>query len=442
MRTRLTTIPRVSSGYIQLDFAKDMGVSYNTTVLHGNLVHGYALTGYSGIADVALPSSVLDVWYLSSSDTTVVLCDNGYVTTVNSSGSTTTSSMAVQNYSCSTLLDYNTCSILISGSSGYMYNNGTLTVVDNMPQFDSMASHKGRVFGVAGNRVSYCKILDATNWSQSIDAGGYIDMPSSIGKCHTIISRGDYLYVMGDNGIVKLYASSDPRQFSLTVMTSDVTDVCSGTAVLCGDNIWWLSSSGVYQIDGTTVKRMLTLDDNVNYSYDTTAHSAYYQGKLILPIRADFADNTKVGCEYGSYICNALLVVDTHQCTYQLLRGIDALRVRVASGIAVVANGSSVLHSIGSASTQRQWCSRDISLGAYQHKRIDSVAVSTRYPITLKITSGTLSRSYCVEAGCHRVPVRLRGSSFGVSVGQSCTLMHIDQLGIYYTTFGKDKIGG
>lgn len=441
----LTTIPKVCSGYKLLDFAKDKGASYNTDVLHDNLVHTDGIVNYNdGNCDIVAPSSIIDAWHLALDvPLTVAMTDDGYITYYCNGQSTTNNTMSYPNYRCSTVFDYDEPMLIISeGSNGYKFDNGTATSVSNMPQFVCMTEHCGRVFGVANSRVSYSALLDATNWQVALSAGGYIDMPSSIGSCHTIISRGDYLYVIGQCGIVQLYIQSDPGNFKLSVMTCNITNICSGTAVLCGDNIWWLSESGVYQLDGTDVELMLTLDDDVVYDYSSTMPSTYYNGKLIIPIRATFPDNNRIGCEKDSYWCNTLLVIDTHTCTYHLLRGVDIVRAKATNKVALCDKTSNTLLSLGSSIEHRQWTSQQLQLSGHSHKRIDSIVVDTVYPVTLHVASGKHSRSYHIESGRHRVAVRMRGDTFVVSLQEKCQYMNVEPLGIYYTAFGTDETGG
>ncbi len=444
MDAKLTTIPKVHSGYKQLDYAKDMGYAHNTTVQYDNLVDTNGLVVYNdGNCDMVATNKIVDAWYLPSIDTTLLLKDNGYLEWFNNGEMSTTITAFLPYYMCSTMYDYDGPVVIIRGQlNGYMFDSGSVTFISSMPMLQCMTQHYGRVFGIVDNRVHYCKLLDPTDWSVSLDAGGYVDMPSSIGQCHTIISRGDYLYIVGNNGIAQLYAKSDATAFRLTVLASNVTDICSGTAVLCGDNIWWVSSSGVYQLDGTDVELMVTLDDDVVYDYTSTKPSTYYQGKLIVPMAVQYPDNNKVGCEQGTYTCNTLLVVDTHTCTYQLLRGIDAQRVVVANKLGVVINDSDTLYTLDTNTDSRRWVSSSLTLSGCDHKRIDSVVVDTQYPVTLTVASGKQSRSFNIEQGRHRVQVRLRGNSFTVSLSQKCQYMHIEPIGIYYTAFGTDKTGG
>lgn len=444
MDAKLTTIPKVHSGYKLLDYTKDIGYSYNTAVQYDNLVDTNGLVVYNdGACDMVASGNIVTAWYLPSTDTTLMLKSLGYLEWYADGELTELMPARLPDYMCSTMFDYDGPVVIIRGlQNGYMYDSGTVTFISSMPMLECMTQHYGRVFGIADNRVHYCKLLDPTDWSVSLDAGGYVDMPSSIGQCHTIISRGNYLYIVGNNGIAQLYAKSDATEFKLTVLTSNVTDMCSGTAVLCGDNIWWVSESGVYQLDGTDVELMVSLDDDVVYDYTSTKPSAYYQGKLIVPIAVQYPDYNKVGCEQDTYTCNTLLVVDTHTCTYQLLRGIDALRVVVANKLAVLVNNSNTLYALDTNTDSRMWVSSQLTLSGCDHKRIDSVVVDTQYPVTLCVTSGKQSRSYNIEQGRHRVQVRLRGNTFAVAVAQKCQHMHIEPIGIYYTAFGTDKTGG
>ncbi len=443
--TTVTTIPAVSSGYRELGYSKDYGYSYNNAIAGDDLVTGDRLTLYSeGDNIIQSSSDIVAVWTLLLDPVVTVTIDSIGVVTLHSEGVASPLATTISGYKCGAVFDYNGPVVVLSSSSGcYMCNGTELVAIDTMPTVDSMTSHFGRIYGIEGRRLHYCKLVDITNWEHSLYEGGYIDLPSSIGVCHTIISRGDYIYCMGSGGIAKLYAKSDPQQFTLDIMSVDMSPVCKGTAVLCGDNIWWLSTDGsVYQLDGTDREQMLTLRDNNVYHYDSTLASGYYEGRYVVPISVTYPDHKRIGCQRIAHANNTLLVVDTIQSSYQLIRGVDATAVMATNKLAVCVNGSSNLYTLGANSVNSYWQSDRLQLCGQQYKRIDSIAIDSQCPVTIVVASGKQSRQYYVDAGLRRLRVGMRGQWFYVGVSHSGSSMRVSPLGVYYTAFGTDKTGG
>ncbi len=140
------------------------------------------------------------------------------------------------------------------------------------------AMHYERLFAVSGCRVRYSKPLVPDNWEQAVQDAGYVDLPSEGGDTVAIVSYKERLYLFREHGITQLRALGDTLNFKAVTMPYACGKILAGSVRTCGENVLFLTESGLYSFGGAACERI----DGAGTSFiDLSApvSAAAYDGK-------------------------------------------------------------------------------------------------------------------------------------------------------------------
>ena len=93
---------------------------------------------------------------------------------------------------------------------------------------------------------------------------------------------------------------------------------------MCGEYIVFMTRDGVYKFNGASVTKINALPKQLIGEINENAVSASLQDKYYLALRLNFGDNQTIGCENEvDMVNNALIKLDLHDNSFQILRGVD-----------------------------------------------------------------------------------------------------------------------
>lgn len=151
------------------------------------------------------------------------------------------------------------------------------------PKIKSMAVGLDRLFIVTDERpysVLYSDDTDPTNWTMSADDAGEINFADNMGKVVKVFSLDNYIFVIRQFGIIKIYGGKNGSDFTLSRIFNSTGEIFDGTAEISGDYIVFYSTEGLHKFDGLSTKRIFCgLDDVVDKTSDMFAicqNNKYY----------------------------------------------------------------------------------------------------------------------------------------------------------------------
>jgi hypothetical protein len=224
---------------------------------------------------------------------------------------------------------YNGADCLIGMSdSGEMiiYDGDTATTITSCPSLIDACVHYDRIYGIVANssRVYFSAILDPTDWSSSLDSGGYITLTDEGGQVKKIVSFKDSLYIFREYSIHKLTAYADQTDFNMSKVYTSNNQIYTNTVAVCNDRIIFLADDGFYSFDGYTCTKIMRgvfpLLDDKTYSVGCYFNHKYYVASNLIK------DDEVVGDEiYTSYEMknNAMFVYDLDLGEECIFRGAD-----------------------------------------------------------------------------------------------------------------------
>lgn len=298
--------------------------------------------------------------------------------------------------------------------------------VESAPDITSLALHYERLFVTVGgekNAVWFSDDLDPTNWDASLSGGGFIQMLDERGSLNRVISYLNYVYVFRDYGISRITAFGAQTEFSVSNLFVSSGKIYSGSVCLCGDAVIFLAEDGLYMFDGLSANKLLP---NLDGLFESGEHSCSFwsAGKYYLAFERK-KDGAVVGCESGSYVNNALLVLDVNKGTYALSRGVDIVGFSRADDDGVIAITSGGLTGrvvkcgmLFGTPLPKKWSIPKTDLGDGGQKTVREISVATKYPIDVVVRSDTGEKEvkFSGAVGVKKKRVSFRGRRLGFDI--------------------------
>lgn len=141
----------------------------------------------------------------------------------------------------------------------YIWNDPATTPIKviNAPSLHSGVIHYERLFGVGDpdhiNRIWFSAQFNPTDFTVSLDRGGYIDVLGDKGRALKVMSFMDAVYVFWQYGISRIKAYSYQSDFSYSEIYSCDSEILPNSIQLCGDQVIFAAKNGVYRFDGVNV---------------------------------------------------------------------------------------------------------------------------------------------------------------------------------------------
>lgn len=214
------------------------------------------------------------------------------------------------------LASNNQMKIWLTGYSPYTINN--------TPIITSMCMNDGVLFCTIKEpafKVWYASDLDAENVGNISNNSGFVSLEDELGYARKIVTFNEDVYVFRDYGISKInYVKKD---VSVSQVYSSNTRIYTNTVSVCGNSILFMTKEGLYSYNGVKVsKTNVNLSNMITLGNDC-AVAASLGEKYYLALKLNFDDNNKILCEQNNCINNALVIVDTKDFSFEIIRGVD-----------------------------------------------------------------------------------------------------------------------
>lgn len=221
---------------------------------------------------------------------------------------------------------YNQDCLMLSGDSGTMLVAGFGTETsEQAPKILSCCTHYGKLFAIIeGKRgtLVYTDDTDVLNWQDEKTKD--LDFSDGRGNLNKVLSYEDYLYIFRDFGITKVSIYGSDEEFSISHQYFSDSVIYPDTISQSGDNIYFLTASGLKVFNGSSVKDLeIDCQELFNCCENRNATAVCFEGKYYLACKGDFKDDAVVGCEGEGFINNMLLVYDLSSKKVDVVRGVD-----------------------------------------------------------------------------------------------------------------------
>ncbi len=218
----------------------------------------------------------------------------------------------------------------------------------NAPIITSMCMNEGVLFCTIKEpafKVWYATDLDAENVGNISSTSGYISLEDDLGYARKIVTFDESVYVFRDYGISKInYIKKD---ITVSQIYATNTKIYTNTVAVCGNNILFMTKEGLYSFNGVKVSKVsLNVLDNVKIDNINAVASSLGE-KYYLALKMDFNDGKQILCEQQDFVNNALIVVDTHNFSFEIVRGVDIksllpLRTELFEKMLVIFNSGNI----------------------------------------------------------------------------------------------------
>lgn len=147
-------------------------------------------------------------------------------------------------------------SVLVCGEKKtYLYSflTGATMLFQNASIVGGCVCRERVVLG-GGFTVYYSAPLDASDFSESIDGAGKVELPSILGEIVGVISLGENVFVFRRFGITKLTGGGAGREFVFEDLPYASAGIVGESIVICKDEILFLSAEGICAFNGNRVR--------------------------------------------------------------------------------------------------------------------------------------------------------------------------------------------
>lgn len=312
----------------------------------------------------------------------------------------------------------------------------------------SLCSHYERLFATTSTnkrQVRFSKDFDITNWDETSDAGGFIELVDDRGNINKVLSLNDYVYLIRDFGISRLSAYGDQSEFSVTHICHTSNIIYANTATVCGDRIVYLATDGLYYCVGSNVYKFnIKINDLFDKSALSSACACYYDGKYYLSARMNFDDGKTISCESETdYKNNVLIEFDLQTQKLNITRGIDicAMASFVFDGwqrLAVLFNGSNN-QKIGqltddgkvfNVATKKCWQSPATDLATLASKSVRSVSLISPTDVDIIIKTEQESQTLHILGSekLQKLVCNVKGVKISVAIETDSPTLYISNI--------------
>lgn len=333
----------------------------------------------------------------------------------------------------------------------YLWNLDTTPVKSTKNlHLTSLCSHYERLFATTStnkHQVRFSKDFDITNWNETSDAGGFIELVDDRGNINKVLSLNDYVYLIRDLGISRLSAYGDQSEFSVTHICHTSNLIYANTATVCGDRIVYLATDGLYYCVGSSVyKYNIKINDLFDKTALNTACACYYDGKYYLSARMNFDDGKNISCESETdYKNNVLIEFDLQTQKLNITRGIDicAMTSFVFDGwqrLAVLFNGANNQKigqltddgKIFDSATKKCWQSPATDLSTLAQKSVRSISLisPTNVDITIKTERESQTLHVLGSDKLQKLVCNVKGVKISVAIESNSQTLHISNLSL------------
>ncbi len=299
--------------------------------------------------------------------------------------------------------------IFSEGGKLYWWNGEDAPKASALESVTSVEVYDSRVFAsVRGSeRLYYSTMSNPIAFAES-SGGGYLDLSDDRGGINRLISFSGNLFVFKDYGIVRI-SERETGGFSVHSLYLEGGRIYPDTICLCGDVIVFMTDSGFYRFNGSSVKPVMKEIFSLVLP-SANASAAYHDGKYFLA--AESSEGTVLICYDFSCVT--------------LTRNIGIKKL-YPMGDRLCCLSNAVLGEIAKTGSYfgnplpKRWVSSTMDFGTSRIKCLRSVLIGTSCPVTLTVTADGVTRSYDMDESRQEVALNLRGKriSFGIHTTQT-----------------------
>lgn len=195
--------------------------------------------------------------------------------------------------------------------------------ISDVPIITSMCMNDSVLFCTIkqpAHKIWYATDLDPEKVGNITNYSGFISLEDNLGDAKKVVVFNEDVYVFRDYGISKI------TQYSGTYTANQVylsnTKIYTNTVSVCGNNILFMTKDGLYSFNGVKVsKTSVSLLNSLSVQNDGAVASSLGE-KYYLALHMDFNDDKQILCE-GECVNNVVIIVDTADFTYEIIRGVD-----------------------------------------------------------------------------------------------------------------------
>lgn len=196
--------------------------------------------------------------------------------------------------------------------------------IKDVPIITSMCMNEGVLFCTIQEpafKVWYATNLNPETIGNISNNSGYISLEDDLGYARKIITFNEDVYVFRDYGISKINFTKN--QVSVSQVYQSNTKLFTSTVSACGNVIMFLTVEGIYSFNGVKVSKTNIDISSILPVANDNATASSLGNKYYLALRLNFHDEKTIFCEQDEYVNNAILVVNTQDFSYQIIRGVD-----------------------------------------------------------------------------------------------------------------------
>jgi len=195
--------------------------------------------------------------------------------------------------------------------------------IENVPVITDMCINEGVLYCTLKEpayKIWYATDLNPETVGFIGKHSKYIELNNELGKANrSVVMNGD-VYIIRDYGISKITLLRG--EFIVSDVYSTNTLIFSKTVAVCDNLLIFMTKYGLYSYNGINVKE-IKLGFTFNITDSAKMNACSLGGKYYLTCRLDFKDDFKVLCENLEYVNNSLVILNTNDFSYQIIRGVD-----------------------------------------------------------------------------------------------------------------------
>ena len=195
--------------------------------------------------------------------------------------------------------------------------------IENVPIITSMCMNDGVLFCTILDpafKIWYATDLEVENIGNISSYSGYISLEDDLGYARKILTFNEDVYVFRDYGISKISFVRNKGTVSQVYRSN--TKIYANTVSVCGNNILFMTKDGLYSFNGVKVTKTTVELLNALSVENEGAVASSLGEKYYLALHLDFNDDKKILVE-EECINNVLIIIDTCDFTYEIIRGVD-----------------------------------------------------------------------------------------------------------------------
>ena len=197
-------------------------------------------------------------------------------------------------------------------------------VIEDSPIITSMCMNDGVLFCTVQKpafKIWYATDLDAENVGKMSSVSNYISLEDDLGDARKVVSFDESVYAFRDYGITKI--SFIKNEIVTSQVYQSNTKIFADTVSVCGGQILFMTQYGLFSFNGVKVVK-ISIDLLGSFELKNSTMTASSLGeKYYLALNLNYNDDNNILCENGNCVNNTLMIVDTNNYSYELIRGVD-----------------------------------------------------------------------------------------------------------------------